>query len=91
MLGFVDICNQGSSILVPFIDTRIGGKIREEERVILLSPEGLFTLELFADLHSVLANQYLHVVDSDKILSCEVYNVAHKTAEILISSTLKTP
>ena len=91
MAGFLDGCNQASGILVPFIDTLIGGKIREEESAIILSPKGLFTLELFADLYPVFANQYLHVVDSDKILGCEVYNVAHKTAEKLMSSTLETP
>ena len=91
MAGFLDGCKQSSSILVPFLDTLIVGQIRDEETAIILKPKGLFTLELFADLHPVFSNQYLHVVDSDKILSCEVYAVAHKTAERLLDPLLPTP
>ena len=91
MAGFLDACKQSSSILVPFLDTLITGNIRDEETAIILSPKGLFTLELFADLHSVFSNQYLHCVDSDKILSCEVFDVAHRTANKLVDPSLKTP
>ena len=59
MAGFLDGCKQSSSILVPFLDTLINGKIRDEETAVILSPKGLFTLELFADLHPVFPNQYL--------------------------------
>ena len=91
MAGFLDGCKQSSSILVPFLDTLIVGKIREEEAGVILSAKGLYTLELFADLHPIFANQYLHVVDSDKILSCEVHDVAHRTAKKLIDPSLSTP
>ena len=91
MAGFLDGCKQFSSILVPFIDTLIVGEVREEESAILLTPKGLFTLELFAYLHPVFANQYLHVVNSDKILSCEVFNIAHQTAQKLLSPTMSMP
>ena len=40
-------------------------------------------MQLFADLHPVFANKFLHCVDSDKILICEAYNVAEKTANII--------
>ena len=72
MARFLDGCNQSSNILVPFLDTLIAGKIRKEEAAYILSATGLFTLELFVDLHHIFANQYLHCVDSDKILSYEV-------------------
>ena len=71
MARFLDGCNQSSNILVPFLDTLIAGKIREEAAYIL-SATDLFTLELFVDLHHIFTNQYLHCVDSDKILSYEV-------------------
>ena len=54
MAGFLDGCKQSSRILVPFLDTLIVGKIRDEETAIILKPKGLFTLELFADLHPLL-------------------------------------
>ena len=91
MAGFLDGCKQCSGILVPFIDTLIVGKIREEESAVLLSPKGLYTLELFADLHPIFANQYLHAVDSDKVLGCEVHDIAHKTANKLVDPSLSTP
>ena len=38
---------------------------------------------MFADLLKVYANQYLHHVDSDKLLVCESYAVAQNTADLL--------
>ena len=91
MAGFLDGCKQSSSILVLFLDTLIVGKIREEEAAFILSAKGLFTLELFADLHPLFSNHYLHSVDSDKVLSCEVYAVARSTANKLVQPPLTTP
>ena len=65
MAEFLDACKQSSAILIPFLDTLIAGKIREEDTAFILSAKGLFTLELFFDLHLNFANQYLHCVDSD--------------------------
>ena len=52
-------------------------------------------MQLFADLHPVFANKFLHCVDSDTILICEAYNVAEKTANIKAKikdpALLKTP
>ena len=90
MAGFLNACKQSSAILVPFLDTLITEKVREEDAALFLSAKGLFTLGLFSDLHSIFANQYLHCVDSDRVLSCEVYAVAHRTAEKLIHPTPKT-
>ena len=71
MAGFLNACKQSSAILVPFLNTLLAGKIRgEEEALFILSAKGLFTLELFSDLHSIFANQYLHCVDSDRALCC---------------------
>ena len=53
MAGFLDGCKQSSSILIPFLDTLIAGKIREEEAPYIFSAKCLFTLELFADLHHI--------------------------------------
>ena len=91
MAVFLDACKQSSAILIPFLDTLIAGKIREEDTAFILSVKGLFTLELFFDLHSIFANQYFHCVDSDWGLSCEVYAVALCTVEKLIHPTLPTP
>ena len=90
MAGFLNACKKSSAILVPFLDTLIAEKVREEDAALFLSAKGLFTLELFSDQHSIFANQYLHCVDSDRVLSCEVYAVAHRTAEKLIHTTPKT-
>ena len=89
MAGFLDGCKQSSSILIPFLDTLTAGKTREEEAAYILSAKGVFTLELFADLH-IFANQYLHCIDSDKILSCEVYNVARSIASKLVRNNIST-
>ena len=91
MAAFLDACKQSSAILIPFLDILIRGKVRDVDASFILSVKGLFTLELFSDLHSIFANQYLHCVDSDRVLSCEVYAVAHHTAEKLIYPTLPTP
>ena len=48
-------------------------------------------LQLFDNLHSIFADNYLHVVDSDKVLICEVYNIATQTSKLLLGSDLKTP
>ena len=68
MTRFLDACKQSSAILLPFLDILIAGKIREEDAAFILSAKGLF--KLFSDLHSIFANQYLHCVDSDHVLSC---------------------
>ena len=91
MAGFINACKQASAILVPFRDTLIAGNIREEEAAVILSAKGLFTLELFSDLHPIFANHYLHCVDSDTILSSQVYNIAQNTAQKLISEDIQTP
>ena len=91
MTGFLDACKQSSAILIPFLDILIPGKIREDDAEFILSAKGLFISELFSDLQSIFANKYLHCVDSDRVLSCEVYAVAHRTAKNLIHPTLPTP
>ena len=47
--------------------------------------------QIFADIHPVFTNNYLHKVDSDKLLVCEAYSVAQKTATILKDPALTTP
>ena len=89
MTRFLDACKQSSAILLPFRDILIAGKIREEDAAFILSAKGLF--KLFSDLHLIFASQYLHCVDSDHVLSCWVYSMAHCTAEKLIHPTLPTP
>ena len=91
MAGSLDAGKQSSAILITFLDTLIAGKIQEEDTAFTLSAKGLFTLELFSDLHSISANWYLHCVDSNRVFSCEVYAVAHHSAEKLIHPTLPTP
>ena len=48
-------------------------------------------LQLFADLHPVFANKFLHHVDSDHVLICEVFDVAKNTALALQDPNLATP
>ena len=47
-------------------------------------------LQLFTDLHLVFTKNYLHCVDSDKILICEVHNATHHTAETLRDPSIQT-
>lgn len=91
MAGFLDACLQSSKIIVPFLDTVISAGIRPDEVSYLSSPKGLCMLQLFADIHQVFANEYLHNVDSDKVLVCETYEVAHNTADKLLNPDLLTP
>ena len=52
----------------------------------------VYLMQLFADLHRVFTNKFLHCVDSETILICEAYNVAEKTAKIIKDpALLKTP
>ena len=60
MAGFLDACVQSSHIIVPFLDALVNSKIREDETKFIASPKGVFLLQLFADLHPVFANRYLH-------------------------------
>ena len=48
-------------------------------------------LQLMHDLHPLFTYSFLHCVDSDKILSCEVFQIAEKTAMALESPNLATP
>ena len=48
-------------------------------------------LELFDDLHHIFIHRYLHCVDSNKVLICEVYAIAQKAPDYLLSSDLQTP
>ena len=50
---------------------------------------GLLLLQLFDDLHAIFANNYLHLVDSDKVLICKVFNIAKQTSTYLHGSNLK--
>ena len=50
----------------------------------------MYLLQLFADLHGIFANQYLHHVDNDNILICQVHHVTKKTTDRLGSDDLKT-
>ena len=43
------------------------------------------------DLRSVFGDKYLHCVDSDKVLVCETYKIATKTASILEDGELPFP
>ena len=55
--------------------------IRPEETAFVGSAKGVYLLQLFADVHVLYANKYLHKVDADEgILVCEAYNIATRTA-----------
>lgn len=41
MSGFLDACRQTSKIIIAFLDTLVGGKIRKDETAYLLSPKGV--------------------------------------------------
>ena len=40
MAGFLNACKQSSAILVPFLDTLITEKVREEDAALFLSAKG---------------------------------------------------
>ena len=49
-------------------------------------------MQLFADLYPVFANKYLHWVHNNKILACETFAVAKKTAmKLLDNQNLQKP
>ena len=75
MCGFIYPCLKCSEILVPFLDTITSANLRPEESSYLLSPSGLFVLQLLADLHKVLVASYLRKVDEDEngTFICEAY------------------
>ena len=50
---------------------------------------GLLLVQLFDDLHAIFANNYLHLVDSDKVLICKVFNIAKQISTYLHGSNLK--
>ena len=83
MAGFLDGCLQCSDILISLMDTLVTGSIRDEETSFLMSPKGIFLLQLMADIHPVFANKYLHKTDSDTVISCETKGIATKTVERL--------
>ena len=90
MAGFLDACLQASKIIVPLLDTIISAGIRSDETKFIGSPKGIFMLQLFADIHKLYANFYLHRVDGDNsIIACEAYDIAMKTANDL--QTIQTP
>ena len=90
--GFLDGCKRSSEILVPFLDTVVVANIQAEQKSFLLTAKALFLLELFADLHPIFANEYVHHVDSDSILVCEVTAVAEAIFERFTDlDTLPTP
>ena len=90
MAGFMDACSQASQIIVPFLDTIATGSIRNKETKFVASPKGVYLLQLFTDLHLVFTKNCLHRVDSNKILICEVHNVAQHTAETLRDPSIQT-
>ena len=51
----------------------------------------MYLLQLFTDLHPVFTKNYLHHVHSNKILICEVHNVAQHTVETLRDPSIQTP
>ena len=74
MVGFMDACSRASQIIVSFLDTIVTGGIRNEETNFVASSKGLYLLKLFIDLHFVFTKNYLHCVDSDKILCSPTYS-----------------
>ena len=91
MAGFLDACTKASSIILPFLEILVTGQIREDETKYLAIPTGIYLLQLLADLHPGFANSYVHHVDSDDILVCEVYEVAQQTADKVTHPELSTP
>ena len=79
MCGFLDGCLKCSHVLVPLMDTLVTCKIRPDETSYIMSPAGIFLLQLMADIHPVFANQYLHKTDSDTVIACETRGIAMNT------------
>ena len=89
MGGFLTACVDSSEVIIPLLDTIIQCKIREEESSYISTVVGLYQLQLFTDINHLFCNNILHVVDSDSILSCEVFHKAKNTAVSLQS--IQTP
>ena len=82
MAGFTDAYSQASQIIVPFLDTIMTGDIGGKKKICSQSKRSVFAA-VFTDLQSIFSKIYLHCVDIDKILICEVHNGAQHTAETL--------
>ena len=91
MAGFLDACVQSSHIIAPFLDTFVNWKIWEDETKFIVSPQDVLLLQLFADLYPVFVNRYLHWVDSDEVLICEVHRDACETANVPLDKNISTP
>ena len=83
---FLDGCKQCSDILVPFMDTLVTGNIRSEETLFLLSPMGIFLLQLMADLYLLFMDHYLRKTDTDIVLACETKGIVDKTISNLLGA-----
>ena len=83
MCSFLDSCLRCSTILVPLLDTIASAKLKPEQSAFLMSPNGLFVLQLLADLQPVLVRKYLKKVDKDEndVLICEAFNIASAAAQ----------
>ena len=68
-------CLQVVKILVAICDVLATADIKEEERAYFMSPKGMITLHLLADLQSVFTKEYLRKLDVDKGLIIEVYKI----------------
>ena len=84
MAGFTDAYSQPSQIIVPFLDTILAGDIgnKKTNKICSQSKRSVF-VAVFTDLQSIFSKIYLHCVDIDKILICEVHNGAQHRAETL--------
>lgn len=91
MCSFLDSCVKCSDIVIPLHDTITTANLRPEQSSYLLSPPGLYTLQLLSDLHKPLVQHYLRQVDKDQddVLICEVYRIATAAAEEVKTFTTK--
>lgn len=83
MAGFMNAYNQTFQFVVPFLDTTVTRGLRSEETKFMASPKGVYLFQLFEDLNPVFKTNCLYQVDNNKILICEMNNIAQDTAETL--------
>ena len=73
--------HEGRLLIFWYSDTLVIGNIKPEETTFLMSPEGIYPLQLTSDLYPIFAKKYLHRVDSDLVLSGQTKGIAMKKVE----------
>ena len=69
------------NLLVPLCDVLATANIKEEERSLFMSPEGMILVHLLADLKNIFFKNYLKILDYHDDLIISSYQISMSFAE----------